>query len=721
MKNCWKLSEAAKVSGWNFASLTKIIIISFAEAICAFANDLPDSNEPGFLFLGVKDDGSIAGLSLDNRDRSKFGGLRDDGKILPIPTMSVSPRRVGGHDIVVIEVQPSKDTPVRFDGKCCIRCGARQALASREEEYALADKRTWHILSFDAQPIKGATIKEDIDVERFQREYLPRVVSPEVLQENNRGPEEQMKVLGLIGRDDVPTAMGILAWGKNPSHWFPNAYIQFVRYAGTKTTTQVLNEKEIHGTLPDQLQRVKEIINANICTGLEISDMQHQQRADYPFIALRELITNAVVHRDYRDSPAPIQFYWFSDRVEIHNFGGLYGGLKIADIQDGSRAAYRNPKIAEVMKYMRFMERFGHGILSAKEASDENMNPPPEFTNENNYFLAVVRKKGGMMKTITFFNNKGGVGKTSLVYHIAQMLKIQGHRVIVADLDPQCNLSGMFLTDERIEEIWDENKTINAAIGALFDGTGDISTEPHIEDMGNIGLLVGDLSLTGREDDLSDSWPKCLGGNRRAFRVITSFARLIARAGEIFGADYALIDVGPSLGAINRSAMIASDYVIVPLAPDLFSLQGLRNVGSALRHWRTEWRERRKKKPADLDIHLPEAQMNPLGYLIMRHSVISRRPVKAYQRWIEQMPGEYSKWVLGKEWDSHPTSHLLAHLKDYHSLMPLAQEARKPMFSLASADGAIGAHQGAVVACHNDFVQLTEKIISKIKQADKAT
>ena len=325
------------------------------------------------------------------------------------------------------------------------------------------------------------------------------------------------------------------------------------------------------------------------------------------------------------------------------------------------------------------------------------------------------------MKIITFFNNKGGVGKTSLVYHLAWMLKDMGHRVIVSDLDPQCNLSGMFLMEEEIEKIWTEKKTIDTAIHPLFAGTGDISVMPHIADVGGIGLLVGDLALAKREDGLSDTWPKCLDGDERAFRVITSFARLIAHAGEIYKADYALIDVGPSLGAINRSAMIASDHVIIPLAPDLFSLQGLRNVGTVLRDWRKQWKKRQQEKPESLDILLPEARMNPLGYLIMRHSVMLGRPVKAFQKWINKIPGEYNQCVIKKKGsqDIDFDPNFLAHLKDYRSLMPLAQEARKPMFSLTSADGAIGAHQGAVTECYNDFAQLTKKIIGKIKQADE--
>ncbi|MDD9817376.1 MAG: AAA family ATPase [Gammaproteobacteria bacterium] len=323
------------------------------------------------------------------------------------------------------------------------------------------------------------------------------------------------------------------------------------------------------------------------------------------------------------------------------------------------------------------------------------------------------------MKIIAFFNNKGGVGKTSLVYHLAWMFGDLGYRVLAADLDPQANLSGMFLDENRLEELWTGSGgcTIDRDIAPLFEGTGDISIAPHIEKLSErIGLLSGDLALSKREDELSAQWPKCLDEDDRAFRVVTAFSRLIQHAGS-FQADIALIDVGPNLGAINRVALIASDHVIIPLAPDLFSLQGLRNVGPTLKKWRKDWRKRLEAKPDNLDVELPSGNMQPAGYVIMRHSVRLSRPVQAYARWISQAPSTYMEYVLEEQKirDSdraEDDEHCLAHLKDYRSLMPMAQETRKPMFMLKPADGAIGAHQAGVAKCYNDFKILAEKIIT---------
>ncbi len=323
------------------------------------------------------------------------------------------------------------------------------------------------------------------------------------------------------------------------------------------------------------------------------------------------------------------------------------------------------------------------------------------------------------MKTIAFFNNKGGVGKTSLVYHLASMYGDLGLGVVAADLDPQANLSSMFLTEDRLEELWPDGEHPQSILGAIrpiLKGTGDIA-DPHVEDINdNIGLIVGDLGLATFEDKLSDAWPRCHDRDEAAFRVISAFYRALHRAAESRGAQLILMDVGPNLGAINRAAIIAAEHVAIPLASDLFSLQGLRNLGPTLRHWRGEWRERRKRN-LNPDLDLPSGEMVPAGYVVMQHAVRLDRPVQAYSRWMDRIPAEYRLAVLddnkkvpsGVETDPN----CLAQLKHYRSLMPMAMEARKPMFFLKPADGAIGAHTYAVKECYKDFKRLAEKLAKR--------
>lgn len=321
------------------------------------------------------------------------------------------------------------------------------------------------------------------------------------------------------------------------------------------------------------------------------------------------------------------------------------------------------------------------------------------------------------MKTVAFFNNKGGVGKTSLVYHLSWMLADRGQRVIAVDLDPQANLTAMFLNEERLEELWPDDQhphTIYGAIQPILRGTGDIAI-PHMEKISErLGLVVGDLGLSRFEDKLSDAWPRCHNRDEAAFRIMTAFHRVIKHASESMGADLALIDVGPNLGAINRSALIASERVILPLAPDLFSLQGLKNLGPTLRDWRKVWNELADKAPKAEEISLPGGEMKPSGYVVMQHGIRDSRPVKAYQRWMDKIPQIYRDAVLDESSTEFPPvakdPFCLSTLKHYRSLMLMAMDARKPMFFLKPADGAIGAHVEAVQGCYQDFRQLATKV-----------
>ncbi len=323
------------------------------------------------------------------------------------------------------------------------------------------------------------------------------------------------------------------------------------------------------------------------------------------------------------------------------------------------------------------------------------------------------------MKTIAFFNNKGGVGKTSLVYHLSWMYADLGLSVLAADFDPQANLTSMFLDDSRLADLWSETaprRTVQGALQPLLDGTGDISPPFLEEPTPGLRLVVGDLSLSTAEDELSSQWPDCLDRKPRAFRVISALWRILDLAVGQSEDALVLIDVGPNLGAFNRAALVAADYVVVPLAPDLYSLQGLRNLGPTLRRWQEEWSERRDRNPVK-DMATPLGSMQPMGYVVLQHAVRLDRPVKAYQRWMERIPDVYERSVQDSEpsaslsIDSDP--HCLATLKHFRSLMPLAQEARKPMFLLRPADGAIGGHAVAVNACYTDFLDLARKIAAR--------
>ncbi len=319
---------------------------------------------------------------------------------------------------------------------------------------------------------------------------------------------------------------------------------------------------------------------------------------------------------------------------------------------------------------------------------------------------------------IAFFNNKGGVGKTSLVYHLAWMYSDLDVGVVAADLDPQANLTAAFMPEHQLEEFYEShgNGTVFGCVQPLLRGIGDIAEPYPVRITDSLTLLAGDLDLSAFEDELSQQWSASLDRKERAFRVLSSFYRTMQSMAETRLAKVILVDLGPNLGAINRVALVSADCVVIPLSPDLFSLKGLENLGPTLRRWRNEWQERLGKNPVS-DLRLPSGSIHPLGYVVLQHSIRLDRPAKAYDKWMARIPPTYAKSVLDKSVPPSLTigkdTQCLALLKHYRSLMPMAQEAGKPTFHLRPADGAIGAHVSAVNECRKDFDRLARTIAER--------
>ena len=329
--------------------------------------------------------------------------------------------------------------------------------------------------------------------------------------------------------------------------------------------------------------------------------------------------------------------------------------------------------------------------------------------------------------TLTFFNNKGGVGRTALVYHVAWMLAELDYVVLAVDLDPQANLTAAFLDEGELVDLWEgppqDATTIYRCVEPLSK-VGDIRRPVLRRVSSGLYLLPGDLALAGFEDLLSREWPDCLGSSPcRAFRSTTSFWRVIRLGIEEAEADIVLVDVGPTLGAINRSALIATDFVVVPLGADLFSLQGLRSLGPALRRWRGDWTIRRDHWVSP-EFELPGGYMRPIGYFVQQPAIRLSRPVRADDRWFRRMPGEYVRSVVNgtsvlDNLTPENDPNLVGIIKHFRSLIALAQEARKPIFSLTPADGAIGAHAVAANAAYADFKELAEELLRRMQPGQR--
>jgi ATP-dependent DNA helicase RecG len=365
------------------------------EAICAFANDLPNHQEPGVIFVGVHDDGQCANLPVTDDLLRQLADMRSDGNILPFPTMMVQKQELSGCEMAVIIVQPSYAPPVRYRGRVWIRVGPSRRIATAEEERRLSEKRRAGDLPFDLRAVRAADLNE-LDLDLFERTYLPTAVSPEIIEQNRRSPTEKLLSLRFAVEDtDLhPTVTGILVVGKEPTRFLPGAYVQFLRIAGTALGDPIQDQKEIHGPLPALLRRLDETFEAHISVALEVgsglSDVRHP---DYPLVALQQLARNAVLHRTYEGTNAPVRITWFEDRIEIYNPGGPYGQVTAANFGEPGITDYRNPHLAEAMKNLGYVQRFGMGIPLARRQLEKNNNPPPEFTipAEHNHVLVTLR------------------------------------------------------------------------------------------------------------------------------------------------------------------------------------------------------------------------------------------------------------------------------------------------------------------------------------------
>lgn len=349
------------------------------QAVCAFSNDYPNHKQPGYLLLGVHDDGSLAGMTIGDDLLQSIGGIRSNGNVLPQPSMVIGEvMHFDGGDVVAIEVFPSFHPPVRYDGKVWIRVGPRKGVANEAEERRLSEKRTSTARTFDARPYPGTKV-EDLDMGLFASSYLPIAIAKEVLDENHRTTEEKLASLRLYDLvHGCPTNAAILLFGYNPLYYMNGAYIQYLKLPGTELTPDMEYEKQFSGALITELRNLDEFVKGNIVKSKLQRDgsMQERNVYNYPPWAMRELVMNAVMHRDY-ESNAPIYIYEFSDRIEIINSGGLYGEARPENFPRASD--YRNPVLAEAMKTLGYVNRFNFGVRNAQNELVTNGNPLAEF------------------------------------------------------------------------------------------------------------------------------------------------------------------------------------------------------------------------------------------------------------------------------------------------------------------------------------------------------
>jgi ATP-dependent DNA helicase RecG len=361
----------------------------FGEAICAFANDFPNNQQPGYLFIGVDPNGAVAGLPITDQLLQNLAAIRTDGNIIPPPALSVQKISYPEGDIAVIEVQPHHLPPVRYKQQIWIRNGPRRAVAGEAEERILNEKRSHFARSFDTLPCRGSRLS-DLSQAFFRTTYLPLAITDEELAANGRKSEEQMASLKFYDvAADCPTFAGLLVFGNNPLYFLPGAYIQYAQFAGDSLSNDVVNEVAFSGPLITLLHDLDAFIKTQVIHQRPVAAtyLREQQLYDYPYVAVREALMNAVLHRDYQ-SNAPIRFYQFTDRIEIQNPGGLFGAAPPENFPKVND--YRNPALAEVMKVTGYVNRFNRGVSRIVAALASNKSPDPIFEKDHPTHFGVT-------------------------------------------------------------------------------------------------------------------------------------------------------------------------------------------------------------------------------------------------------------------------------------------------------------------------------------------
>lgn len=361
------------------------------EAICAFANDLPGRQRSGVLFIGARDDGSPAGLAITDELLRQLADMKTDGNIVPPPSLTVEKRVLRGAEMAVVTVSPADSPPVRYRGRIHVRVGPRRGIATAQDERILNEKRRHRDRPFDVQPLPSARLS-DLDRRAFEDEYLHAAFADDVLAGNERTYEQRLAATKMVSsaEEPTPTVLGILVLGRRTRDFLPGAYIQFLRIAGRELADAIADEQLIDGPVAEVLRRVDEKLAAHNRTAVNIMGSREQRRQTYPTAALQQIVRNAVMHRTYEATQAPIRVTWYDDRIEIISPGGPYGMVTPDNFGRPGIADYRNPTLAEALHVLGFVQRFGVGIATARKELQLAGNPPPLFDVSSSHVAVTL-------------------------------------------------------------------------------------------------------------------------------------------------------------------------------------------------------------------------------------------------------------------------------------------------------------------------------------------
>ncbi|HDM77022.1 MAG TPA: tetratricopeptide repeat protein [Deltaproteobacteria bacterium] len=362
------------------------------QTMVAFANDYSEAGG-GVIIIGVDPDTrSVVGLKGDPEETlRRITGLCRDGSIVPTIAPEIYHLNVAGKTVAVVEIKRSERRPHRANNICYIRIGPTTRKATPDEEFEII--RRSGRFPFDMMPVREATV-EDLNLLKFEQEFLPKRVSSETLAANQRSPvewAEHLKFLVREGEKLVPTVAAILLFGKNPQAFLPHSSIDFIRFEGDDPSYPIVDRKEITGTIDEQIKTVVEIVEHYMVRSYRFSQKSPVRTdiVEYPLRAVREAVANAVMHRDYEISRTNVSIKMFDDRLEVLSPGGLYGIVTKENFGTGVND-YRNPTLAVNLNLLGLVEKAGTGIFLIRRQMRENGSSDPVFEIGDRYLLVKL-------------------------------------------------------------------------------------------------------------------------------------------------------------------------------------------------------------------------------------------------------------------------------------------------------------------------------------------
>lgn len=337
------------------------------------------------------------------------------------------------------------------------------------------------------------------------------------------------------------------------------------------------------------------------------------------------------------------------------------------------------------------------------------------------------------MKTLCVFNNKGGVGKTTLLCNLAATFALTyGKKVLVVDADPQCNATAYMLPEAKVEKLYaspTDGSTINSLITALRRSKG-FGSIPVTRSAGfGLDLVAGDPKFSLAEDFLAKDWFEATNGQERGLKT-TYFLKYLTSWAESQDYDYVFFDIGPSLGAINRTVLLTCDFFILPMSSDIFSLRGLQNIQVAIQGWlkginrglEVFEEENGGRFVADAGVNISTGGIKFLGYVTQQYTAKTvggkKQPVKSFERIIKRIGPAIKKSLIDPLNGGIVMDYKLGEIPYFQSLVPMSQTAAKPIFSLKSADGVVGAHFDKVKEFSGVINSIAERVEANLDEVD---